>query len=78
YIKNPLDIKTETLSDEDKKIEQIFLGLRSCIGIKKGILNKDELKKAELLVDEKKLIYKNDTFYNLDYLLADEIALFIS
>ncbi len=78
YIKNPLDIKTETLSDEDKKIEQIFLGLRSCTGIKKGILNKDELKKAELLVDEKKLIYKNDTFYNLDYLLADEIALFIS
>jgi len=78
YIKNPFDIKTETLSDEDKKIEQIFLGLRSCTGIKKGILNKDELKKAELLVDEKKLIYKNDTFYNLDYLLADEIALFIS
>ena len=78
YVKNPLNIKTETLSDEDKKIEQIFLGLRSCTGIKKGILNKDELKKAELLVDEKKLIYKDDTFYNLDYLLADEIALFIS
>ncbi|MCW8895873.1 radical SAM family heme chaperone HemW [Sulfurimonas sp.] len=78
YIKNPLDIKTEILSEEDKKIEQIFLGLRSCVGIKGDILNKDELKKAQLLVKEKKLTLKNDTFYNDDYLLADEIALFIS
>ena len=78
YIKDPLTIKTEILSDEDKKIEQIFLGLRSCVGIKKDILNKDELEKAELLVKEKKLRQKNDTFYNDEYLLADEIALFIS
>jgi oxygen-independent coproporphyrinogen-3 oxidase len=78
YIHNPLDIKTETLSEEDKKIEQIFLGLRSCVGINKKILSKDELKKAEFLVDEKKLIFTDDTFYNPEYLLADEIALFIS
>lgn len=78
YIKNPLDIKTEILSEEDKKIEQIFLGFRSCVGVKKDILNKNELKKAELLVKEKKLTFKNCTFYNHDYLLADEIALFIS
>jgi len=78
YIKNPLDIKTELLTLEDKKIEKILLGLRSCVGIEKNILNKIELKKAKLLVEEKRLIYKNDTFYNPDYLLADEIALFIS
>lgn len=78
YIKNPLNIKTETLTLEDKKMEQIFLGLRSCIGIDKNILNKEELKKAKLLADEKKLIFKSDTFYNCNYLLADEIALFIS
>ena len=78
YIKDPLTIKTEILSDEDKKIEQIFLGLRSCVGIKKDILNYDELERAELLVKEKKLRQKNDTFYNDEYLLADEIALFIS
>jgi oxygen-independent coproporphyrinogen-3 oxidase len=78
YIKNPLNIKTEILTIEDKKMEQIFLGLRSCIGIDKNILNKEELKKANLLVDEKKLTFKSDTFYNLNYLLADEIALFIS
>lgn len=78
YINNPLNIKIESLTPEDKKIEQIFLGLRSCVGVPKTILNKDELKKAELLVKEKKLIIKNDTFYNNNYLLADEIALFIS
>jgi len=78
YIKNPLNIKTEVLSAEDKKIEQIFLGLRSCVGVSKTILNMDELKKANLLVDEKKLIFQNDTFYNTDYLLSDEIVLFIS
>lgn len=78
YIKNPLKIRVEGLTLEDKKIEQIFLGLRSCVGVSKEILNAEELQKAHLLVDEKKLIFQNDTFYNNDYLLADEIALFIS
>ncbi len=78
YIKNPLDMKIETLSDEDKKIEQVFLGLRSCIGVSESILNTQELKNANLLVEEKKLYFKNDIFYNYDYLLADEITLFIS
>ena len=71
-------MKIETLSDEDKKIEQVFLGLRSCIGVSESILNTQELKNANLLVEEKKLYFKNDIFYNYDYLLADEITLFIS
>jgi len=78
YIKDPLDIKTEQLEAEDKKNEQIFLGLRSEVGVAKSILDEDELKRALLLVKEDKLIIKNDTFYNKEYLLADEIALFIS
>lgn len=78
YIKEPLNIRTEQLTLEDKKIEQIFLGLRSCVGVSKNILNNNELAKAKLLADEKKLIFDNDTFYNKNYLLADEIALFIS
>jgi len=78
YIENPLDIRVEKLQEEDKKIEQIFLGLRSSIGIKKNILNKEELKRTNLLVDEGKLYFKNETFYNDEYLLADEITLFIS
>ncbi|MFA5461385.1 MAG: radical SAM family heme chaperone HemW [Sulfurimonas sp.] len=78
YINNPTLIKTESLSQEDKKIEQIFLGLRSCVGVHKNILNEKELQRANILVDEKKLSLESDTFYNNEYLLADEIALFIS
>ena len=78
YIKEPLNIKIEELEAEDKKTEQIFLGLRSSVGVAKNILNKNELKRALILVQENKLIIKNDTFYNKEYLLADEIALFIS
>lgn len=78
YIQNPLNIRVEELTPENKKVEQIFLGLRSCVGVSKDILSIQELKKAHFLVDEKKLLFKNDTFYNNDYLLADEIALFIS
>ncbi len=78
YIKNPLNIRIESLDEEDKRIEQIFLGLRSFVGIKQNILNKKELEQAKILLDENKLTYENDTFYNTNYLLADEITLFIS
>lgn len=78
YIKNPLDITIEELTIEDKKIEQIFLGLRSFVGIDENILNKDELEKAILLVKEKKLTKKKSSFYNHDFLLADEIALYLT
>ncbi len=78
YIENPLEIEVEKLSQEDKKIEQIFLGLRSCVGVPLAILNTEEKKRIQVLVDEKKLTQEEDTLYNPDYLLADEIALFIS
>ncbi len=78
YIKDPLNIRVEHLSDEDKKIEQIFLGFRSIVGVDKNILNNEEQKRANILVQEKKLKYLNERFYNLEYLLADEITLFIS
>ena len=78
YIQNPLDVRSELLEEKDKKIEQIFLGFRSAIGVKKEYLNVVELKNAMILVQEKKLELKNATFYNHDYLLADEIALFVS
>lgn len=78
YISNPLDIRLEHLDEDDQRLEKIFLGFRSCIGVDKKILNDSEFIKAKLLVEEKKLKYKNNIFYNFDYLLADEIALFIS
>ncbi len=78
YIHNPLNIKEEILDEDDIRIEKIFLGFRSDVGVSKSTLNKDELNRANILVTEKKLQRIKDTFYNNDYLLADEIALFIS
>ena len=78
YIKKPLMIESEELSNEDKKIEQIFLGLRSCIGINEKLFDTKEYKRAQILLDEKKLIKKDATFYNENFLLADEIALFLT
>lgn len=78
YIENPTTMKSEDLSDEDIHTEKILLGLRSVIGIRESLLSKEELQRAQLLVDEKKLEFKNATFYNNEYLLADEIALFLT
>ena len=77
YIKNPLHVKEEILSDEDQKTEKLFLGLRSIVGVDENILTPDELKRADLLVEEKKLYKNGNKLYNHDYLLSDEIALFI-
>ena len=78
YIKNPLESRVEELSEKDKKIEKLFLGFRSCVGVNLNILNEYEKKQASILVKEKKLTLKNNILYNFDYLLADELALFLS
>lgn len=78
YVKNPLDIRVEMLTKEDKKIEQIFLGLRSCVGVDMKLLNAEEFKRAQILLQENKLTSNNDTLYNTNYLLSDEIAIFLS
>ncbi len=78
YIQNPLDIREEILNEDDQRLEKIFLGLRSQVGVQSSILNKNELKQAQLLLKEKKLTIDNATFYNKEFLLADEIALFLT
>jgi oxygen-independent coproporphyrinogen-3 oxidase len=78
YIENPLEIHEELLTQEDIKIEKIFLGLRSFIGICRSILSKKEQDRADILVDEEKLTCKDGIYYNNEYLLSDELALFIS
>lgn len=77
YIKNPAKKIIENLSDEDIKFEKIFLGLRSVVGVNQNILNKDEIKKTNILTKNKKLEIKNGIFYNKNYLLSDELALYI-
>ena len=77
YIQNPLDINVEDLSDNDLKTERMFLGLRSCVGIDISTLSSAELEQVNLLLSENKLILINNRAYNPDFLLSDEIALFI-
>jgi len=77
YIDNPLQKDVENLSMNELKTEAIFLGLRSKIGIKLEILNKKELEKIYMLIDEKKLFKDEKKVYNPNYFLADEIALYI-
>ena len=74
---NPLHVREENLSAEEQKAEKLFLGLRSIVGVDENILKNDELKRAELLKDENKLTKDNGRFYNNNYLLSDEISLFI-
>ena len=78
YIANPLKIDTEALTLQDQHIEKILLGLRSSVGVQNTLLSDEEKIKASILVQENKLYVKNDTFYNSDYLLADEIALYLT
>ncbi len=77
YIQAPLFSTDETLHESEVKRERIFLGLRSIVGVSQHLLSVAELQRAQLLVDEKKLTCNHDIFYNNDYLLSDEIALFI-
>jgi oxygen-independent coproporphyrinogen-3 oxidase len=77
FIKEPYFYKKEILSTEDIKTEKIFLGLRSEVGVDSQILNKSEIKAADILIQEAKLKYKNGYYFNKDYFLADELALFI-
>lgn len=77
YIQNPLQKNSEALSEEDIRLEMIFLGLRSKIGVDKSILNKKEKEKVDILLKEKKLTLKDDTIFCNDYFLADELTLFI-
>jgi len=77
YIKNPLEIRVEDLSLEDIKTEKIFLGLRSNVGIDMNELSSSEKKQVELLLSESKVRQLKNKIYNNDFLLSDEIALFI-
>ena len=78
YIKNPLKGNEEQLSDTDMRIEKIFLGFRSCVGVPAYLFNDAEKIKASILLQENKLLLEDGIFYNPDYLLADELALFLS
>lgn len=77
YISDPLNYEKEYMEEVDIKTEKVLLGLRSSVGVSLKIFNKNELNKIELLLTEKKIYQKDKKIYNFNFLLADEISLFI-
>lgn len=77
YIEQPLDYEFENLTKEDIKVEKILLGFRCSTGVQIDIFNDNELIKLQDLIDEKKVILRNNRVYNQNFLLADELALYI-
>ena len=77
YLKNPTKYNYEYLSLEDIKKEKVFLGLRSILGFEENILNEEEKKRVEILIEEKKLFKKQNKIHAYDFLLADALSAYI-
>lgn len=77
YLENPCFRSSEILSEYDLRLERIFLGLRSCEGVKESLLNPEQKQKAQMLTRSKKLFYKNSRYHNLNFLLSDALALYL-
>lgn len=78
YIQNPLEYsKIEKLSKEDILVEKLLLGFRSEVGVEKSLLDEKQYKKVPELEEEGKLEIKGDKIYSKDFMLADELALYI-
>jgi len=77
YIHDPLNITEEHLTEDELLTEKIFLGLRSNVGIEKFSLTQKMQERATLLCKEHKLSDGNTHYYNKNFFLSDELALFI-
>ena len=84
YLKEPIFRQIEPLSERDLLLEHLFLGLRSIVGVDENRLNSSQKERAFLLAKHGKLRYEkslnpqNGRFFNKNFLLADEIALFLN
>jgi oxygen-independent coproporphyrinogen-3 oxidase len=77
YVADPLHITEEALSPDELLTEKVFLGLRSTIGVEKSLLSEAMIKKANILCEKKKLLCDATHYYNKNFFLSDELALYI-
>ena len=77
YIKEPLNIHQEHLTEEELLTEKLFLGLRSTIGIKEDILDEAMKQRADFLVEKEKLTKEKNIYKNKNYFISDELVLYI-
>jgi oxygen-independent coproporphyrinogen-3 oxidase len=77
YIKNPLAFEIEEIDLQDVKTEKILLGLRCSNGVEISLFDDLELKKIDELIEYDKVYIENNRLYNKNFLLSDELALYI-
>lgn len=77
YIQNPFDIEFEDINEDDVKTEKILLGFRSSNGVLLELFNDNEKVKLNDLIEHDKLFIKDNRVYNKNFLLSDELALYI-
>jgi len=77
YIADPLAVRQELLDEDALRTERLFLGLRSNVGVPKAIFTDTMRQRAALLCSEQKLKEDANRYYNLNYFLSDELALYI-
>jgi len=78
YIDNPFSYEDiEILNPEDIKFERIFLGLRSLAGVPLSLFNDKQKEKITLLLQENKITIQDEILFNNNFLISDEIALFL-
>ena len=78
YINTPLEYEEiESLSTDDIVLEKLLLGFRSVVGVSVDILSVEQKVKLQELIDDKKVILKDNKIYNNNYMLSDELALYL-
>lgn len=77
YINDPLFFEIEKIEEVDVKTEKILLGFRCSNGVELELFNEKEKEKIDELIQYNKLYIENKKVYNKNFLLADELALYI-
>ena len=77
YIENPFKMDYESIDSDDIKTEKILLGFRCSNGVELSLFTQKELEKVNHLIEDDKVLQKNERIYNKNFLLSDELALYI-
>lgn len=77
YINDPLFFEIEKIEEDDVKTEKILLGFRCSNGVELELFDEKEKEKIDELIQYNKLYIENKKVYNKNFLLADELALYI-
>ena len=75
YLANPSAFRREFLSQSDIRLEKIFLGFRSEVGVESALIA--DKKRLDLLIKSGKVFAKHGKIFAKKYFIADELALWV-